>query len=391
MYIHQLLQPIGQSPMGNRKEIAPLIAAGLISGGAGLLGTLFSGRSSSLNTDSTNRANQIINEQQLAASRRQFEDQMAENRYLTGQARAWQRSDIEDERRYNEMMYQKYQSIDALKQQYLSAGLNPSLMFGSGGNTVAPMSSAAGTAPQGSTPQGSVPGMIPMQQSPYVDYGQSFSQFASLLQQARYGESDVALRKMDVLTRLIDSLDNLSKVKGVQMNSFLKKFVDSDDGVLSKVLSSVFSENGDFFDTDTADAGTMLLREQARKQLYDSTTSEVTALFQQELNERQRKEWQQSDGIYEQQLKLLVQQVQEYVLDNEKQSWIWKNGGRDVIARQFDYILNGDPVVKKLSEWLQSNPGTIQTLIGYLATIMHSRSPFDGVLESVGAGHVRLR
>lgn len=377
--------------MGNRKEIPPLVAAALVTGGAGLLGNLFSGWSSSRNTESTNAANQAINEQQLAASRQQFEDQIAENRYLTGQARGWQRSDIEDERRYNEMMYQKYQSIDALKQQYLAAGLNPSMMFGAGGSTVAPMSSAAGTTPQGSAPQGSVPGMIPMQQSPYVDYGQSFAQFASLLQQTRYGESDIALRKMDGLTRLIGSLDNLSKVKGVQMNSFLKELVGSDDSALSKALSSVFSENGDFFDTDTADAGTMLLREQARKQLYDATTSEVSALFQQELNDRQRKEWQQSDGIYEQQLKLLVQQVQESVLDNEKQSWIWKNGGRDVIARQFDYILNGDPVVKKLSEWLKSNPGTIQSLIGYIATIMHSRSPFDGVLESVGGRRARFR
>lgn len=93
------------------------------SGGGSAIGSLISGIAGGITSAVQNKKNRDFQERMLTReqdfAREQFQTQLAAEKELTA-----------DERAYNEEMYNKYQSPDAMLQQYKDAGLNPSLMYG---------------------------------------------------------------------------------------------------------------------------------------------------------------------------------------------------------------------------------------------------------------------
>lgn len=120
-------------------------------------------------TAMTNRSNERINSEQLAAARKQFEDELFETQRQRAENREWQLEDCA----YNEPA--------KLKQRYLDAGINPYLaMMNGGAGSVGSVGSSSV-----SVPHGEVPGSIPMQaprveQNPY--FGNAFQNLGSSIQ-----------------------------------------------------------------------------------------------------------------------------------------------------------------------------------------------------------------
>lgn len=138
----------------NQKNIAPAVLAGIIAGGATLVGgaanLVSQANANNANRDiasETNATNMQINREQLAAQRAMYYTQARENRALIDQA--YER----------ELENRSYNSPQNQKELYLRAGINPLLagQFGSVG------ASHSMQVPTGQVPSTSTPNAIPAQ------------------------------------------------------------------------------------------------------------------------------------------------------------------------------------------------------------------------------------
>lgn len=188
-----ILKSIGNFFSGNPSS-GSVIGAGISAIGNGI-STAMTNKSNERMQRETNEQNYRIHQEQLAAARKQYEDEVAENRFLTQQARDWQLADTQSDREYN--------SAKAQVQRFREAGLNPALAMYGGAGSVASQSSPP---PQGSNPSGSVPDAPQMQASRNIPM--NFDQLGTgisaamgqLLQQSQHS-TDAALRRQELATQ----------------------------------------------------------------------------------------------------------------------------------------------------------------------------------------------
>ena len=168
--------------LGN--AIGSAAGGNLIGAGVSLLGGLM-GRQ---NNSDTNKANLSIARENNALQRQMFYDQLA----------------------FNERMWQKnndYNTPSAQMQRYLSAGLNPYMMFGQNGGSGVSASPASGVQP----PQLNTPTM----QS--YDPSASFSSAGNFLSDAQIKRAQVENIREDTKQKAVDNLsrnaENLSRIE----------------------------------------------------------------------------------------------------------------------------------------------------------------------------------
>lgn len=174
-----------------RKQIAPAVAAGLITGGASLLGSIF-GSSSSSSTARESLAMQQDFAREENEKDRQFQREMLGNQqdYATSM---WNQQNF-------------YNSPQEQVKRYIQAGLNPNLMF-EGGQTAG--NATTGIAPsQSGSPTSRMPSASLA--SEMAAAAQSRSAFGDFLNQI----SDVVGKSIDNITRMQRNLAELEKTRG---------------------------------------------------------------------------------------------------------------------------------------------------------------------------------
>lgn len=169
-------KPLGvvSAPFGSYKKNDAILAAGLIAGGASLLGSAVSSYYNLKNQADTNAANQSINREQMANQRYLYDQQRADERFLVNQA------------------YERNRPINQVK-ELREAGINPAFAMDSGSFGI--QSAQTGTAP--SPPSSSAP--IPNQAARMDDLGLGISNAGqlisnSIIQQKEQNRADEALQ-----------------------------------------------------------------------------------------------------------------------------------------------------------------------------------------------------
>lgn len=189
-----------------------------VSGVAGIIGGAMTNHSNEKMQRETNAQNYQIHQEQLAAARKQYEDEVAENRFLTQQARDWQLQDTQSDREYN--------SAKAQVQRFREAGINPYLAMYGGAGSVASQSSPP---PQGSNPSGSIPDapqMVAPHNSPlpFDQLGAGITQAAGLGLQAIQQENDMTIAKAKLDNESAETFARIMKIG--EENKYTRELVD---------------------------------------------------------------------------------------------------------------------------------------------------------------------
>lgn len=191
----------GLQPFGFQKKCNPLAIALQAAGSIG------QGISNIISTNNTNNKNYQIHQEQLAAQRKQYEDEVAENRFLVNQQRRWSLEDRDFENEYN--------SPKAVKQRLIAAGINPAFAMANGQNL---FGSATAETSTGTNPTSSVPQAPQMVVPDYSAFGQGISDAVARYYQAKDSErADFALAS-DITFRNRQSLIDYMKVRNESIN-----------------------------------------------------------------------------------------------------------------------------------------------------------------------------
>lgn len=208
-----------------------IVGANLISGGAGLLGSLFSGISQNKATKNTNATNlQIAREnnalqQKIAAENNQLQvDMMRENNKFSRDM-ALEMFNLENE----------YNNPSAQVERLIAAGLNPATMYGSG--SVANTGDISTPSAAGSTVSPSMPSFsTPIMQTPPSVLGAMFGSLESVtrsltnLSQAGLNKQQ-QVKISSLLTAELDKM--LAEKDNIEISNQVKKFTFELDKVFS--------------------------------------------------------------------------------------------------------------------------------------------------------------
>lgn len=211
--------------------IPALVGAGLLSGGASLLGSLFSGISQNKATKNTNATNlQIAREnnalqQKIAAENTQLQvDMMRENNKFSRDM-ALEMFNLENQ----------YNNPSSQVQRLVDAGLNPATMYGSGsvsntGDIATP--SAAGSTVSPSMPSFSTPTMLTPPSVLGAMFGSLESVTRSLTNLSQAGlNKQQQVKISSLLTAELDKM--LAEKDNVEISNQVKKFTFELDKVFS--------------------------------------------------------------------------------------------------------------------------------------------------------------
>lgn len=227
MKLNMLLnEPLGafSAPFGVRKPFASFggdIAGALIGGAFGLWAQDDANYNNLVVAERTNRSNEEINRQQLAWAKEQYNQEVAENRFLVDQA---YKRELE-----NRIHNEEYNSPSAQMARLRAAGINPYLaMMGGSGSVGASQGRGIG-AQTGSNPHANQPSMLPMEQSaPYIPLnglGVGLQNMAQIHLAAERNAADISALKQETNNH---TLETLAKIANYNWNNkYLKAQMDS--------------------------------------------------------------------------------------------------------------------------------------------------------------------
>lgn len=205
---------------------------GLFGGLLGLFGTMDTNETNTQNARERNFLEYQIHQEDNAfnaseaAKNRDFTSAEAATAYerqraLNQEERAFNASEAQKAREFEEMMYQRYESPEAVAGALERAGINPAaVMSGSNGSvgTVGAPSAGAGSAPLASGSAASSVGtpnmVVPQIDNPMLNFVASMSQ----MQQSLESASRTSLNSIDIRTRDNKNLAELNRMKAAAEN-----------------------------------------------------------------------------------------------------------------------------------------------------------------------------
>lgn len=218
-----LNNPLGASaPFGlNKKSNAFLGAAGLVGAIMDWDAQTSANAINRQNTIDVNRTNKEINDSQLAWAREQYNQEVAENRFLVDQA--YQR-ELEN-RSHNEF----YNSPAEVARRLRAAGINPYLAMAGGAGSIGSSRSSSINAQVGQNPHANQPNMIPMDTGApaqaFTGFGVGFQNMAQIHLAAEKNAADISALKQETNNH---TLETLAKIANYNWNNkYLKAQMDS--------------------------------------------------------------------------------------------------------------------------------------------------------------------
>lgn len=215
----------------------------------GLIGSVVSGIFNHASTESTNTANARQNKYQRDFTAQQNQLDRDFNASQAQLSRDFNANEALKSRDWQEMMYNKYYSASAQRQQYEDAGLNPYLMMngGTAATTVSSPGSASGS-PASSSSSGA-PSVIPMQAPQFQLSG------LDTLDQVFYNKEmyDAGVREKNAaaegqeIENETKNLFNLAQIKNLLSQSGLNdkksKFQELNNDIVMRSLDALVERN----------------------------------------------------------------------------------------------------------------------------------------------------
>lgn len=304
-------------------------AAGALS----LAGQLATNRSNEKMTRETNEQNYKIHQEQMAAARKQFEDEVAENRYL-----------IADDRDYNSMVNQVARMREA--------GINPALaMYGGAGGNVASQNSGSPSGDIPSAPQMVAPQNAPL---PFDQLGAGINSAYALYLDNKKANADIQARNAEAFSAFVTALDN---AKGLSME-------------VKNSLVEEYYKHSDMFKHDTSGQSWRTNDQIFEGLVKDNTLKQFNINMAQDMSDEQRKEWQRNATRFDNEIKEFNARMQQYA-DEHKLN----EANLDMIERLYNQLKSEDERWKKLDDYLHGH-GFLRMFFNSALNTFNNLAPF---------------